>query len=179
MKLPVAPSVLEVPGAKEVAVEFHSFSKSFSLAGARVGFAVGSAEVIEALYAVRTNMGYGTPVAIQEGAAVALERARELTPPVAARYERRRDAVVAGFRSLGWDVRPPRATMFVWLPVPAGFTSQRWAEHLIDAAGVVVTPGNAFGPGGEGYFRVSLVAEAGVLEEAVGRMRAAGIGFVA
>ena len=173
----VAPSVLEIAGARDVAVEFHSLSKSFSMAGARLGFAVGGAELIEHLYAVRTNMGYGTPVAIQEGGALALERAEELTPPVAARYARRRDVVVAGFRSLGWDVAPAKGTMFVWLRVPAGFTSQEWAEHLIGAAGVVVTPGNAFGPGGEGFFRISLVAGEETLAAAVERLRRAGVRF--
>ena len=173
----VAPSVLEIAGARDVAVEFHSLSKSFSLAGSRIGFAVGGPELIETLYAVRTNMGYGTPVAIQAGGALALDRAAELTPPVAARYGRRRDLVVAGFRSLGWDTAPARGTMFVWLPVPAGFTSQGWAEHLIEAAGVVVTPGNAFGPGGEGFFRLSLVAAEPVLGAAIDRLRRAGVHY--
>lgn len=173
----VAPSVLEVPGAADVAIEFHSLSKSFSMAGSRVGFAVGNADVIEVLYGVRTNMGYGTPAAIQEGAAFALEHASELTPDAARRYADRRDVLVAGFRSLGWDIAPPRATMFLWLPVPSGFTSQRWTEWLIEHAGVVVTPGNAFGPGGEGYFRVSLVAAGSVLDEAIGRLRSAGVRY--
>jgi LL-diaminopimelate aminotransferase len=171
----VAPSVFQVPGAKDVAIEFHSFSKSFNMAGSRIGFAAGARELIEILYAVRTNMGYGTPAAIQEGAVVALEHARELVPPVVTGYRERRDVLVEGFRSLGWEVEPPRATMFVWLPVPKGFTSQQWAMHLIDKAGVVVTPGNAFGPGGEGFFRVSLVAEPPVLREAIERLRRAGV----
>jgi LL-diaminopimelate aminotransferase len=173
----VAPSVLEVPGAMQVAVEFHSLSKTFNMAGARIGFAAGNADAIEALYAVRTNMGYGTPAAIQEGAAFALEHAEELSRPVALRYQERRDTVIDGFRSLGWDAPAPRATMFVWLEVPAGFDSQGWAEHLIERAGVVVTPGNAFGPGGEGFFRVSLVAPPNVLREAIGRLRRAGVRF--
>lgn len=172
-----APSVLQIPGAREVAVEMHSFSKTFSMAGARIGFAAGNAELLEALYAVRMNMGYGTPAFIQEGAAIALSRADELIPPLVARYRERRDAAVEGFRSLGWAVEPPRAAMFVWLRVPEGFTSQRWTEHLIDTAGVVVTPGNAFGPGGEGFFRVSLVAEPEVLRSALERVRQAGIRF--
>jgi LL-diaminopimelate aminotransferase len=133
--------------------------------------------VIEALYAVRTNMGYGTPAAIQEGAAFALDHAEELAAPVARRYRERRDAVIDGFRALGWEIAPSPATMFVWLEVPAGFDSQGWSEHLIDRAGVVVTPGNAFGPGGEGYFRVSLVAPPNVMSEAIARLRRAGIRF--
>jgi LL-diaminopimelate aminotransferase len=173
----VAPSVFQVPGAKDVAIEFHSFSKSFNMAGSRIGFAVGGRGLIDILYTVRTNMGYGTPAAIQEGAAVALAHARELVPPVVAGYRERRDVLIEGFRSLGWPAEPPRATMFVWLPVPAGFTSQDWTRHLIEEAGVVVTPGNAFGPGGEGFFRVSLVGEPKVLREAVERIRRAGIRF--
>jgi aspartate/methionine/tyrosine aminotransferase len=147
------------------------------MAGSRIGFAVGGSELIDVLYAVRTNMGYGTPAAIQEGAVVALENARNLVPPVVAGYRERRDVLVEGFRSLGWPAESPRATMFVWLPVPEGFTSQQWTQHLIDKAGVVVTPGNAFGPGGEGFFRVSLVGEPALLREAIERMRKAGIRF--
>ena len=171
----VAPSVFQVEGARDVAVEIHSCSKSYNMAGSRIGFAVGGEHLIDALHAVRTNMGYGTPSAIQEGAAVALERRAELVPPVRDRYQNRRDHVIDGFRSLGWNPTPPRGSMFVWLPVPAGFTSAAWTEHLIDHAGVVVTPGNAFGPGGEGYFRVSLVADIPVLNEMIERLRTAGI----
>jgi LL-diaminopimelate aminotransferase len=173
----VAPSILEVPGAEDVAIEFHSLSKSFNMAGSRIGFAAGNTDLIETLYAVRTNMGYGTPAFIQEGAAVALDHARELTPEVAHRYAQRRDQLVRGFGSLGWELRPPRATMFLWLAVPAGFSSQAWTEWLIERAGVVVTPGNAFGPGGEGYFRVSLVASLEVLDEAIARLRDAGVRY--
>jgi LL-diaminopimelate aminotransferase len=172
-----APSALEVSGAKDVTVEFHSFSKSFNMAGSRIGFAVGGKRLIDALHAVRTNMGYGTPAAIQEGAAFALDHAAELIEPNRARYERRRNALVAGFKALGWNPSPSRGSMFVWLPVPRGFKSQQWTEHLIDNAGVVVTPGNAFGPGGEGFFRVSLIADEDVLQSALDRLRNAGIRF--
>lgn len=173
----VAPSALQVPGAKDVTIEFHSFSKTFNMAGSRVGFAVGGRPLIDALYAVRTNMGYGTPVPIQEGAAYALEHIRELERPVVARYRDRRDALIQGFRSLGWETETPHATMFVWLPIPSGFGAQEWTKYLIDHAGVVVTPGNAFGPGGERFFRVSLVADPPVLMEAIERLRTAGICF--
>ena len=172
-----APSVFQVPGAKDVAIEFHSFSKSFNMAGSRLGFAVGGRELIEVLYAVRTNMGYGTPAAIQEGGVVALAHARELVPPVVAGYRERRDVLIEGFRSLGWSAAAPRATMFVWLPVPEGFSSQRWTQHLIDTTGVVVTPGNAFGPGGEGFFRVSLIADEAMLATAIERLRRAGVRY--
>jgi LL-diaminopimelate aminotransferase len=168
---------LQVDGATDVAIELHSFSKSFNMAGSRIGFAAGNAELIEALYNVRTNLGYGTPAAIQEGGAFALAHVTELARPVARRYQERRNFVVEGFRSLGWEVVPPAATMFVWLEVPSGFDSQEWSRHLIDRAGVVVTPGNAFGPGGEGYFRVSLVAEPDVMRDAFARLRTAGVRF--
>jgi LL-diaminopimelate aminotransferase len=170
-----AASALQVDGAKDVTVEFHSFSKSFNMAGSRIGFAVGGRHLIDALHAVRTNMGYGTPAAIQEGAAFALDHARELIEPTRARYEKRRNALVGGFRSLGWNPVPSKGSMFFWLPVPPPFESQQWTEHLIDRAGVVVTPGNAFGPGGEGFFRVSMIADEDVLASAIDRLRSAGI----
>jgi LL-diaminopimelate aminotransferase len=171
----VAPSALEVPGARDVTLEFHSFSKTFNMAGSRIGFAVGSPELIDDLLGVRTNMGYGTPAAIQEGAAYALDNAEKLVEPTRARYEQRRNALVRGFESLGWQPTPAQGTMFVWLPVPRGFTSEGWTVHLIEKAGVVVTPGHAFGPGGEGFFRVSLIADEPVLMNGIERMRAAGV----
>jgi LL-diaminopimelate aminotransferase len=173
----VSPSVLQVAGAKDVALEFHSFSKTFNMAGSRLGFAVGGAKLFAALHGVRTNMGYGTPTPIQAGGAYGLDHYKELEAPTVARYQRRRDAVVAAFRSLGWQAQPSHGTMFVWLPIPAGFNAQDWTRHLIDRAGVVVTPGNAFGPGGEHFFRVSLIADEPVINEAVGRLRDAGIRF--
>ncbi len=173
----VAPSALQVDGAKDVTIELHSFSKSFNMAGSRIGFAVGGRELIDTLYAVRTNVGYGTPEAIQTGAALALDRAGELISPIARRYQERRDVVINGFNALGWSATPPEGTMFVWLPVPKGFTSQEWTQHLIDHADVVVTPGNAFGAGGEGFFRVGLVAETTILAAAIERLRGAGIRF--
>jgi LL-diaminopimelate aminotransferase len=173
----VAPSALQIPGAKDVTLEFHSFSKTFNMAGSRIGFAVGGKTLIDALHAVRTNMGYGTPAPIQAGAAYALEHIRELEAPVVSRYRERRDALLEGFRSLGWQSEPPHATMFYWLPIPQGFGAQEWTQFLIDEAGVVVTPGNAFGPGGERFFRVSLIADPPVLAGAIGRLRDAGIRF--
>jgi LL-diaminopimelate aminotransferase len=170
---------LQVPGAKDTVLEFHSFSKTFNMAGLRIGFAVGSRQLIDALHAVRTNMGYGTPVAIQAGAAYALDHVRELEAPTVARYQGRRDALLEGFRSLGWKSEPAHASMFLWLPIPAGFGAQEWTEYLIDKAGVVVTPGNAFGPGGDRFFRVSLIADPPILDRAIDRLRDAGIRYEA
>ena len=156
-----------MPGAKDVTLEFHSFSKTFNMAGSRIGFAVGGAKLIDALHAVRTNMGYGTPTPIQAGAAYALDHYKELEAPTVARYQRapRRRRRGIPLTRLAC-AEPSRGSMFVWLPIPAGFSAQDWTKHLIDKAGVVVTPGNAFGPGGERFFRVSLIAEQPVLDEA-------------
>lgn len=173
----VAPSALQIPGAKDVTLEFHSFSKTYNMAGSRIGFAVGGHDLIHALHGVRTNMGYGTPTPIQAGAAYALDHYKELEAPVRERYQSRRDAVLDAFRSLGWNPQPSRGSMFVWLPIPEGFGAQDWTRHLIDKAGVVVTPGNAFGPGGERFFRVSLIAEPPVLADAIERLRSAGIRY--
>jgi LL-diaminopimelate aminotransferase len=173
----VAPSALQVPGAKDVTLEFHSFSKTFNMAGSRIGFVVGGRPLIDALHAVRTNMGYGTPMAIQAGGAYALDHYKELSAPIVSRYQSRRDLVLEAFRSLGWTTPPSRGSMFVWLPIPSGFGAQEWTKHLIDRAGVVVTPGNAFGPGGERFFRVSLIAEPPILDNAMQRLRRAGIRY--
>jgi LL-diaminopimelate aminotransferase len=170
----VVPSVLQIPEARDVAVEVHSLSKSFNMAGFRIAFVAGSAAAVGALAQLRASCTYGSPSALLDAAAFALDHADTLVPGVVEGYRQRRDVLLAGFRSLGWDVPTPRATMFLWLPVPAPFSSEAWAARLIEEAGVVVTPGNAFGPGGEGWFRVSLVAEPDVLEEAIRRLRRIG-----
>ncbi len=169
-----APSVFQVPGAEDVAIEFHSCSKTFNMAGLRVGFAVGNAEAIDALLAYRTNVGYGTPWVSQMAAAHALTHHRTLTPPLVAEYRSRRDAVYGALHEAGWTSAPPRAAMYAWLPVPEGYDEWTWVRTGIDEAGVVVTPGSAFGAGGAGYFRVSFVAPAAVLADAVARLARVG-----
>jgi LL-diaminopimelate aminotransferase len=166
----VAPSALQVPGARDCVVEFHSCSKSFHMAGMRIGFAVGNAEALDALAAFRTNVGYGTPTAVQHAAAYALEHAAELTRPVVASYGARRAAVVDALAGAGWPADVPPATMYAWLPVPGGFGEWEWVTSLIDREGLVVTPGSAFGPGGAGYFRLSFVAPPEALADAVTRL---------
>jgi LL-diaminopimelate aminotransferase len=161
-----APSALECDPQREVTLEFHSCSKTFSMAGLRIGFAVGNVAAIEALAAYRTNVGYGTPTAVQHAAAYALEHRAELVPPKVAEYRARRDAMVHAFKSAGWDVTVPDASMYLWLPVPAGVDDWTWVRSLIDQDGVVVTPGVAFGDGGRGYFRISLVRDVATLASA-------------
>ena len=161
-----APSALECDEARDVTIEFHSFSKTFSMAGLRIGFAVGNSDAIEALAAYRTNVGYGTPTAVQHAAAYALDHRLELVPPTVRAYQVRRNAAVAAFRSAGWEVVAPLASMYLWLPVPAGVEDWTWVETLMNDDGVVVTPGVAFGDGGRGYFRISLVRDAETLARA-------------
>jgi aspartate/methionine/tyrosine aminotransferase len=158
-----APSALESDRAREVTLEFHSCSKTFSMAGLRIGFAVGNAAAIEALAAYRTNVGYGTPTAVQYAAAYALEHHAELVPAKVAAYKSRRDAMAASFRGAGWNVAVPDATMYLWLPVPEGVDDWEWVKALIEREGVVVTPGIAFGEGGRGFFRISLVRDEATL----------------
>jgi LL-diaminopimelate aminotransferase len=167
-----APSALQCDPQHEVTLEFHSCSKTFSMAGLRIGFAVGNAEGIEALAAYRTNIGYGTPTAVQMAAAYALEHHAELVPPKVAAYRSRRDAMVSAFRSAGWEVPVPDATMYLWLPVPEGVGDWDWVKALIDRDGVVVTPGVAFGEGGRGFFRISLVRDEATLVAAAAKIAA-------
>jgi LL-diaminopimelate aminotransferase len=158
-----APSALQSDPGHEVTLEFHSCSKTFSMAGLRIGFVVGNATAIDALAAYRSNIGYGTATAVQHAAAYALDHHAELVPPKIAAYRSRRDAMAGAFRAAGWDVAVPEATMYLWLPVPEGVDDWEWVKALIDRDGVVVTPGVAFGDGGRGFFRISLVRDEATL----------------
>jgi LL-diaminopimelate aminotransferase len=167
------PSILEVPGAMEVAIEFHSLSKSFHLAGTRIGFAVGNRTALAALRALKNNIDFGVFLGVQEAGIAALEMdlAGE-AEPVSALYERRRDALVDGLRRAGWPVSRPSATMFLWAKVPPGWSSRAFSRELLAQTGVASIPGNAFGSRGEGYVRLALVEpEARLLEaaERIGR----------
>lgn len=165
------PSVLQVPGARDIAVEFHSMSKSFNMAGCRIGFLAGNAEAVGALRALKANIDYGVFTAVQEAAAAALEA--QLAGgdwEVASVYERRRNVVVDGLRAVGWAVPQPKATMFLWAPVPAGWTARQISREILLNAGVVVIPGDAFGEQGAGFVRIALVQEEERLLEAVSRI---------
>jgi len=161
-----APSALEADPDREVTIEFHSCSKTFSMAGMRIGFAVGNRDAIEALAAYRTNVGYGTPTVMQAAATYALNHYAELVPATVAEYRARRDAMMNAFHAAGWNAAPPPASMYLWLPIPEGTDDWEWVRTLIDEDGVVVTPGMAFGEGGKGYFRVSLVRDRDTLAKA-------------
>ncbi|MBY0450661.1 MAG: LL-diaminopimelate aminotransferase [Cyanobacteria bacterium] len=172
------PSIFNVPGAKSIAVEFHSFSKSFNMAGWRVGFAAGNPQVIKTLYSLKTNLDYGVASAIQDGAIYALNHGESFLDEINATYQQRRDVVINGFRSLGWTVEPTKGTLYVWLPIPERFeNSKAWCKYLLDEVDVLITPGIAFGDAGDRFFRVSLVSDVPVLEKAIARLQAKGIRF--
>lgn len=172
------PSIFNVPGAKDIAIEFHSFSKTFNMAGWRIGFAVGNRDIVKALYSMKTNLDYGVSSAVQDGATYALEHGEEFIQDVVNGYQERRDVVVKGFQELGWPIQPPKATLYVWLPIPKRFSdSKSWCRYLIDTVGVVITPGVAFGEAGDQYFRLSLVSSKETLQKAIDRLREHGIRY--
>lgn len=169
------PSFLEAPGAREIGIEFNSLSKTYNMAGCRIAYAVGNAEVIAALAAVKGHLDYGIFRPIQQAAIVALTGPQSCVAEMAAVYQRRRDVLVSGLGRLGWKVPLPRATMFCWAPIPAGHTSLEFCTRLIETAGVVLTPGDGLGDCGEGYVRIALVQPEARLAEAVDRIAASGV----
>jgi LL-diaminopimelate aminotransferase len=167
-----APSVFEVEGARECAVEFHSLSKTFSMTGWRVGFVVGNATLVGGLGKVKTNMDSGVFQGIQEAAISALEGGEQTLQKYCAIYKERRDLMVAALRSLGLACDPPRATFYIWAEVPKGYTSASFSGRVLKEAGVVITPGSGFGSGGEGYVRLSITLATERLKEAAERIKA-------
>lgn len=165
-------SFLEVSGAKEVGIEFHSLSKTFNMTGWRVGFAVGNPEIIAGLGKVKTNIDSGAFQAVQEAGIAALRHHLAATEALRRVYQERRDLLVAGLRKTGLAADLPLATFYVWVPVPAGYTSLDFTGLLLDKTGVLATPGNGFGAGGEGYVRFSITAPTERIREAVDRLAA-------
>lgn len=169
-------SFLSYPGAKDVGVEFNSLSKTYALAGARVGFCLGNAEVVSNLKILKSNMDYGMFLPIQEAAIIAITEDQTCVRTTRLAYERRRNVLCDGFKSIGWDMDKPEATMFVWAPIPSHYeSSEQFSMDMVDKAGVIVTPGSAFGPSGEGYVRMALVQDETVLEKAVQQVKTSGI----
>lgn len=164
-------SFLELPGAKEVAIEFHSLSKTYNMTGWRLGFVVGNAEVLSALGQVKSNVDSGAFNAVQEAGITALEADQACVAQMQHIYQERRDVLIEGLRSAGLDPETPKATFYVWCPVPKGFTSQAFTSLLLREAGIVTTPGSGFGPPGEGYVRLALTVSKDRLTEAVDRIR--------
>jgi LL-diaminopimelate aminotransferase len=164
------PSILQVDGAKDVAIEFHSLSKTFNMTGWRVGFAVGGAPMIAALGQLKANTDSGIFTAIQHAGKTALDQYEAITPPLRAMYVERRDAFVGGLREIGWEVPSPQATFYVWIPCPEGISSLELSGRLLEEADVVTTPGVGFGKSAEGYIRATLTVETPRLLEAVDRI---------
>ena len=170
-------SLLEIPGAKDIGVEFHTLSKTYNMAGWRVGFVVGNRNIIQGLRTLKTNLDYGIFSALQKAAEAALNMPDSYLDVVQTRYRTRRDFLIEAFADLGWTVPKTLATMYLWVPCPPGIGSTDFALSVLEQTGVVLTPGNAFGRGGEGYVRVSLIAECDRLGEAMARLRQANIRY--
>jgi len=163
-------SFLEVDGAKEIAIEFHSLSKTFNMTGWRIGFAAGNPSLVAHLGRLKTNLDSGIFQAIQYAGVKALENAEKVTEGLLTMYRGRRDALVAGFTAAGWDVVPPRATFYAWIATPRGLPSTEVAAKLLEEADIVVTPGVGFGPSGEGYVRAALTVNEDRIREAARRI---------
>jgi len=164
-------SFLEVEGAKEVGVEFHSLSKTFNMTGWRIGFAVGRSEILSGLGRVKTNIDSGLFQGIQEAGTEALNHLDTPLPEIINTYERRRDVMVKGLQEIGLEVDRPKATFYLWIQVPRGYTSAQFATLLIEQGGIVATPGNGFGEEGEGYIRMALTVNEKRLKEAIERLK--------
>jgi len=164
-------SLLETEGAGEVTIEFHSLSKTFNMTGWRVGWACGRAELVSALGRVKENIDSGIFTAIQRAGVAALRDEGNFTDKINKLYQGRRDALVDGLCSIGWKVRKPKATFYVWCSVPKGYDSLALSQRLLREAALVVTPGVGFGENGEGYIRMALTVSSERLREAVGRIR--------
>ena len=165
-----APSILEIPGAREVAVEFHSLSKTFCMTGWRLGWAVGRPELIAALARVKNYVDTGAFLAVQAAGAAVLPQAETLARGYVARFRERRDALLPALRAQGFEPATPAATMYVWVPLPEGVASAAFAQRALEDAGVVTLPGSGFGAGGEGFFRLALTVGAARLVEAAARL---------
>ena len=169
-------SFLSIPGAMEVGVEFNSLSKTYGLAGARIGFCVGNKEVVGMLKTLKSNMDYGMFLPIQAAAVEALTGNQAVVAETRAAYEHRRDVLCDGLIEAGWHMEKPAGTMFVWAPIPDSYQdSESFVADLLDKTGVLVTPGSAFGPSGEGYVRMALVQSEDTMKKIVEAVAASGI----
>jgi LL-diaminopimelate aminotransferase len=167
----VAPSFLETPGARDIGIEVFSLSKGYNMTGWRTAAVVGNAEAVGAYWKLKTNVDSGMFEAVQLAAAAALDQGDEVPRAMSRIYERRRDLVVGALREIGVEVAAPKATIYIWAPVPEGQTSASYCELVLEESGVAVSPGGAYGPNGEGFFRISLTVDDERLTEAMGRLR--------
>lgn len=173
----IAPSILQVEGAMDIAIEFFSHSKSYNMTGWRVGFVAGNADAIKALGTIKNNIDSGVFKAIQQAASKAYDAPKEQIENLNKMYKERKDVMEAGLKELGWNIKPSKATFYLWLPVPKGFTSEEFVTIMLDKAGIVVPPGNGYGKYGEGYFRIALTKDVETLKKCLARMKEAGISY--
>src|SRR5579859_1862026 len=166
----VAPSIFEIQGAMDVAVEFHSLSKSFCMTGWRLGWAVGRPDRIAALARVKNYIDTGAFLAVQAAGAAVLNQAEPIAAAYAAQFRERRDAILPALRANGFEVESPRATLYVWIPLPEGLPSAAFQKRALEDVGVVTLPGSAFGAGAEGFFRIALTLPSPRLIEATERL---------
>jgi LL-diaminopimelate aminotransferase len=164
-------SFLEAEGAKELGIEFHSLSKTFNMTGWRIGFAVGNSEIVAGLGRVKNNIDSGLFQAIQEAGIEALNHFDTPLPEIINTYERRRDILIKGLREIGLEVDKPKATFYLWIQIPRGFTSAQFTTLLLEQGGIVAAPGNGFGEAGEGYIRMAITVDETRLKEAVERLK--------
>ncbi len=172
-----APSVLEVEGAKDVAIEFYSHSKSYNMTGWRVGFVCGNADAIKALGTIKNNIDSGTFKAVQQAATAAFTIDQSYIDKLNKMYQERRDVMEEGLRELGWNIKPSKATFYIWIPTPNGMTSEEFATVMLEKAHVVVPPGIGYGKCGEGYIRIALTKDVETIKKALQRMKDAGIRY--
>jgi len=165
-------SMLEIPGAKDVVIEFHSLSKTFNMTGWRIGMAVGNASLVRGLGKIKENMDSGAFQAVQEAGIAALNQGDACTADFRRIYKERRDLAVAGLKKMGIECRVPQATFYLWAKVPQGLNSSAFVTNILEKTGVVLTPGNGFGlpEAGEGYFRIALTVPKDRIEEALSRI---------
>ena len=175
----VAPSIFQAKGARDVALEFHSLSKTYNMTGWRVGFAVGNEKIIKALSTVKTNIDSGVFKAIQRAAVAAFDTPKEIIQKNNSLYKERRDVAIKGLKELGWNIKEPiKGTFYLWLPIPPSFTTSiDFAAAMLDKCGIVVPPGSGYGEYGEGYFRIALTIDKKRIEEAISRMKKEGLVF--
>lgn len=167
----VAPSILEVPGAMDCAVEFHSLSKTYNMTGWRIGWVAGAPQAVEAIKRLKTNVDSGIFDAVQRAGIAAIDGPQDYLEECVDRYRHRRDLLCDGLKSMGVIVEPPKGSIYVWVPVPGGYTSESYTSFLLDESDIVVAPGNGYGPTGEGFIRFSLTLADDRLEEGVERLR--------
>jgi LL-diaminopimelate aminotransferase len=165
----VAPSIFDVPGARDVAIEFHSLSKTYNMTGWRCGWACGNAELVGALSKTKSFLDTGQFMAVQAAGVAALESHAEWLPGNLKVFKERRDAAVAAFNANGFEVQPPKASMYLWVPLPAGIASLEFHERLMQEEGVIALAGSSLGAGGEGFFRISFITSPARIEEAAVR----------